>query len=67
MGCRSRIGIKFNKALEEIKDSRFKKLGKAGKISAEEITNMITHHKHWREIVEEIIESPEEEIKRYGK
>lgn len=66
-GIKARIGSKFLKSLDEIKDKRFKILGKKGFISTEKITNLITHHKYWKEIGEEIVKAPEEDINKYGK
>lgn len=67
-GRMSRIGEKFHKAIEEIRDEKIKnKTSKSrDRVSTEKITNLIIRHKHWLDISKDIVDAPEEEVQRYG-
>lgn len=63
----SKIGEKFYKAIEEIKDKRLLNGKSKDRISTEKITNLIVRHKYWKELSNDIINIDEEEVERYGK
>lgn len=63
----SRIGGKFRRKIEEIKDARLINGKSKDRISTEKITNMIVRHNDWSKISKHIIEAKEEEINTYGK
>lgn len=67
-GRPSKIGEKFHDALEEIKNMKIKnKTSKSrDRISTEKITNLIIRHNSWPDIAKDIIDAPEEEVRRYG-
>lgn len=67
-GKASRIGEKFHKAIEKIKDMKIEnKTSKSrDRVSTEKITNLIIRHKYWPEILKNIVDAPEEEVQRYG-
>lgn len=64
----SRIGEKFHKAIEKIRDMKIEnKTSKSrDRISTEKITNLIIRHKYWPEISKNIVDAPEEEVEKYG-
>lgn len=66
-GVPSRIGERFYKQVELIKDERLKNGNSKDRVATEKVTNLIVRHKLWPEIAKEIIEADEEEVKRYGK
>ena len=66
-GVQSRMGERFYKEVELIKDKRLRNGKSKERVSTEKITNLIVRHKLWPEIAEEIIEANEEEVKEYGK
>lgn len=51
----ARIGKDLSKEIEEIKDKRLINGKDKERISTREITNLITKHKHWKIIKEEMI------------
>ena len=65
-GVTSRMGERFYKEVELIKDKRLRNGKSKERLSTEKITNLIVRHKLWPEIAKEIIEADEEEVKRYG-
>ncbi len=67
-GKMSRIGEKFHKAIEGIRDMKVEnKTAKSrDKISTEKITNLIIRHKYWPEISKHIADASEEEVQKYG-
>ncbi len=67
-GKLSRIGERFHKAIEEIREMKIKnKTSKSrDRISTEKITNLIIRHEHWIDISKDIIDAPEEEVEKYG-
>ena len=66
-GVPSRMGERFYKEVELIKDKRLRNGKSKERLATEKITNLIVRHKLWPEIAKEIIEADEEEVKRYGK
>ena len=66
-GVSSRIGVRFYKEVEAIKDKRLRNGKSKDRVATEKVTNLIVRHKLWPEIAKEIIEADEEEVKRYGK
>lgn len=52
----TRIDVKFNNELEEIKDQRLERKIDKNRISSNKITSLIPRHKRWEKIKEEIIE-----------
>ena len=65
-GVPSRMGERFYKEVELIKDKRLRNGKSKDRLATEKITNLIVRHKLWPEIAREIIEADEEEVKRYG-
>ena len=66
-GVQSRIGIRFYKEIELIKDKRLR-IGKSKeRVATEKITNLIVRHSSWPEIAKKLIEADEEEVTKYGK
>ena len=66
-GKQSRIGEKFYKEVELIKDKRLRNGKSNERVATEKITNLIVRHKLWPEIAKEIIEIDKEEVDKYGK
>lgn len=66
-GVMSRIGERFYKEVELIKDKRLKNGKSKERVATEKITNLIVRHSSWPEIAKKIIESDEEEVNIYGK
>lgn len=66
-GIQSRLGINFHREIEAVKDARLKKGLSKDRPSTERITNLIVRHKLWKNISEDIITAPEEEVEKYGK
>ena len=66
-GVQSRMGIRFYKEIELIKDKRLRNGKSKERVATEKITNLIVRHKLWPEIAREIIEANEDEVKKYGK
>ena len=66
-GVPSRIGERFYKQIESIKDKRLRNGKSKDRVATEKITNLIVRHKLWPQIAEEIIGANEEEVKKYGK
>ncbi len=65
-GKQSRIGQKFYKELELIKDKRLRNGKDKNRMATKVITNLIARHNSWSEIAKKIIEADEEEVKEYG-
>lgn len=65
-GISSRMGEKFYDAVEKIKDQKLRNGTSKERISTEKITNMMARHLSFWPICQEIIDSKEEEIKKYG-
>ena len=65
-GKHMRIGLKFHKDIEDIKDERLKNGNSKERVSTEKITNLIIKHDSWGYIRQDLIEAPEEEINQYG-
>ena len=65
-GVMSRIGERFYKEVESIKDKRLLNGKSKERTATEKVTNLIVRHKLWPDIAKEIIEADEEEVKRYG-
>ncbi len=66
-GIGSRIGERFYKELELIKDKRLRNGKSKDRVATGKITNLIVRHKLWPEISSEIIEADENEVNKYGK
>lgn len=65
-GKQSRIGEKFYKEVETIKDKRLRMGKDKDRMSTKIITNLIIRHNLWRNIAEKIIRADKEEVKEYG-
>ena len=65
-GKQSRIGGKFYKEVEAIKDKRLRNGKDKDRISTKIITNLIVRHDLWSDVSKKIIEADEEEVKEYG-
>ena len=65
-GRQSRIGEKFYKEVEIIKDKRLRNGKDKDRMSTKIITNLIVRHDLWLDISKKIIEADEEEVKEYG-
>ena len=65
-GIMSRIGERFYKEIERIKDARLKNGKSKDRVATEKITNLIVRHKLWPDIANEIIEADEKEVNKYG-
>ena len=66
-GVLSRMGKRFYKQVELIKDKRLLNGKSKNRVATEKITNLIVRHKLWPAIAEEIINADAEEVKKYGK
>ena len=66
-GVPSRMGVRFYKEIELIKDKRLRNGKSKDRISTEKVTNLIVRHTSWPEIAQKIIEADEEEVNEYGK
>ena len=66
-GKQARVGFKFYKELENIKDKRLRNGKSKERVSTEKITNMITKHESWEGIRDDIIKSTQEEFDKHGK
>lgn len=65
-GRSSRMGLRFHKEIEKIKDSRLRNGNSKERVSTEKLTNLIVRHVHWAEIRQHITEISEEEVDNYG-
>ncbi len=65
-GVMSRIGERFYKEIERIKDERLKNGKSKDRVATEKITNLIIRHKLWKDIANEMINIDEEEVEKYG-
>ncbi len=65
-GKQSRIGEKFYKEVELIKDKRLRNGKDKDRMSTKIITNLIVRHNSWPEIAKKIIEADKEEVNEYG-
>ncbi len=65
-GVMSRIGERFYKEIERIKDARLKNGKSKDRVATEKITNLIVRHSLWKDIANEIIEADEKEVNKYG-
>ncbi len=65
-GVMSRIGERFYKEIERIKDERLKNGKSRDRVATEKITNLIIRHKLWKDISKEMINIDEEEVEKYG-
>jgi len=65
-GVASRIGRKFYKHIEKIKDDRLLNGKSKERISTEKITNLIIRHNLWEEICTSITGASEKEVNQYG-
>ena len=64
-GIPARIGKKFHLELERIKLERIKNGKSDNKLSTEKLTNVIVRHKEgWKQIVQDLIDLPEEDLKK---
>ena len=66
-GIASRMGEKFHKEIERIKDQRLRNGNSKDRVSTEKITNCIVRYDYWKHIANKIIEFEEEELNEYGK
>lgn len=66
-GIQSRVGRLFHQSIELIKDKRLLKGTSKERVSTGKLTNMITKHKLWKEIIKDTIDSSQEEVDKFGK
>ncbi len=66
-GIPSRMGARFHKEIELIKDKRLRNGKSKDRVSTEKITNLIVRHTSWPKISNEIIEADDEEVNKFGK
>ena len=66
-GVQSRVGNRFHKEIEDIKDKRLRNGKSSDRESIVNVTNAIIRHKHWEKIKIDLIELEEEELKNLGK
>ena len=52
----TRIDVRFNKELENIKDQRLKRNIDKKRISSNKITSLIPRHKKWEKMKEDIVD-----------
>ena len=64
-GVSSRLGIKFNESIEQIKDQRLLNGKSKQRVSTEKITNLIIRHKSWLSISEDIVKAEQKEVDQY--
>lgn len=64
----ARVGRKFYNQIEKINARRVidDKPGRRNRISTSKITNLIVNHDLWPKIFDTIVDTNEEEIKKYG-
>ena len=65
-GTQQRIGERFYKAMEYIRDKKLLNGTARERVSIEKVTNLIVRHDRWPEIAKKIIEADKEEVKKYG-
>lgn len=65
-GRQSKIGERFYKEIENIKDKRLRNGKSRDRVATKKITNLIVRHTLWPEISNSIIEADEQEINEYG-
>lgn len=64
-GCLTRVGQKLHGELMRITEERLKKHGLKGRMSLEQITNLIVRHKEgWIKIADDIINITPEEFEK---
>ncbi len=65
-GVPSRMGERFYKEVELIKDKRLRNGKSKDRLATEKITNLKVRRSSWSDIAKKIIEADEKEIKEYG-
>ncbi len=65
-GIQARMGRKFHKEIETIKDKRLRSGKDKDRMPTKIITNLIIRHTLWSDIAKKIIEADEEEVEQYG-
>ena len=65
-GVPSRIGEKFHLEVEKIKDARLRNGKSKDRVSTEKLTNLVTRHNLWPEILTSLIDASEEEVNEFG-
>ncbi len=65
-GKMTRVGERFYKEIELIKDKRLRNGKSKDRVSTEKITNLLVRHNSWPKIVNEIIEADEVEVNKFG-
>ena len=65
-GIQQRMGEKFHKEVEDIKDERLRNGKSKNRLATTKITNLIAKHKLWKDIKANLIEASEEEVEQYG-
>lgn len=66
-GITSRMGERFHREIEIIKDKRLRNGNSKDRVATEKITNLIVRHTSWSDIAKTIIEADEEEVNKFGK
>ena len=66
-GVQSRMGERFYKEIELIKDKKLRNGTAKERVATEKITNLIVRHSSWSDIANKIIQSKEDEVEKYGK
>ena len=65
-GVQSRIGKRFHEEIQKVRKRILFKTS-LNNLSMEEVTNLLTRHKLWTQLAEDVGNIKEEEIKQYGK
>lgn len=64
-GIQARMGERFHKEIERIKDERLRNGKSKDRVSTERITNLIVRHKEsWNSIAKDIINAEEGELEK---
>lgn len=63
----AKIGKRFHKEIENIKDERLRNGKSKDRPSTHKISNLIVKHKHWKEIKKDIINLEQEEFDKNAK
>lgn len=65
-GTTTRIGKRFHKEIEFVKDERLAKRKSKDRVSSEKLTNLIVRHKFWPTIKEDLIIAEQKEVDQFG-
>ncbi len=62
----SRIGKRFHKEVNDIKDERLRSGISKERPTTAKITNLITRHSLWKDIKKSLIKADEKEVEEFG-